>query len=545
MVKILISIILILIILNDSSLSTNIDCNYGIASFTNILNTYYCKTSIDPNIITIDSAQITSMSGTHSNSKTSDDVEVFWASSIEVKYFPRDLKRKFKNLKGIIIYSCQLEEIHQEDLKPFNNLVSLRLQSNLIEIIEEGLFDYNSQLELVEFNEPKLIHIHANVFDHLSQLKYFWFQRVPCIAKEVDNSRNNVVVAIKVVKNKCKSSEFSDLEEKIKNLEIESKSSNFAEFKINFDDFETIFKNSKFSKFRPLRERFQSLKVLSNPGELLTDLSFKNITTKLEDLKSSKCLDPDLFSIIKNLQNSIDELKSSQNGDQVDIKSSISDQATILDNIKTSQIKVKDDLTKSIGEVVSWQKSTFDQITSKFNEIQARSKVIESSLTDSFSNLTSKFNDHKSKATFFQDELKGSMSDIEASISNVKASQNEVKSTLIKLKTSQNEIKIALDDLKVASSEDKINGFAEKLKSFELKLENIEEHFTSFEVKSAEKMNKELAGTRHKIAINLDEKLKGVEKRLLSKFEEVLEEKLEKIFKDKLGKMLNDGSGSV
>ena len=81
-----------------------------------------------------------------------------------------------------------------------------------------------------------------------------------------------------------------------------------------------------------------------------------------------------------------------------------------------------------------------------------------------------------------------------------------------------------------------------KFVKLEEKLESIEQHLTSFEVRNAERIEKELANTRHKITIHLDEKIKGIEQRLISKFNEILEEKLEMIFKDKMLKMFNAGS---
>jgi hypothetical protein len=53
-----------------------------------------------------------------------------------------------------------------------------------------------------------------------------------------------------------------------------------------------------------------------------------------------------------------------------------------------------------------------------------------------------------------------------------------------------------------------------------------------FEVENAKKfakIEKELSSTRHKITATIDDKIKASEKRLMRKFEEILEEKLEKI----------------
>ena len=70
------------------------------------------------------------------------------------------------------------------------------------------------------------------------------------------------------------------------------------------------------------------------------------------------------------------------------------------------------------------------------------------------------------------------------------------------------------------------------MKKFDEKLANIEGHFVDFKADNDEKftkIDKELLNMRHKITINFDEKVKGIEKRIVKRIEEVLEDKLEKM----------------
>jgi len=252
-----------------SSTSTNIECDYGISSYDpddlflkfRNFEIYFCWGTNNLNITTEESAEINSISGTHEDSKVNDDVLGFDVGFNTIQFFPKGLDKFFKNLKVINIHDCKLKEIHQSDLKVFPNLVYFKLSLNEIEVIEEGLFDFNPHLELVGFEEPKIIHIDPNVFDNLAKLSDFWFEDVPCVTKEIYDSREEVQEAIKVVKSSCSSSEFLSLDNQIKNLEIKSKTLNSEDFNTKLETFEKSFNNSKFSKFRPLNYKVQNLKL--------------------------------------------------------------------------------------------------------------------------------------------------------------------------------------------------------------------------------------------------------------------------------------------
>ena len=236
-----------------SVMSASIECDYNNNMNYHVLgNIYRCEVKNNPNIISDETAVISGINGQHQGTKTNNDVLGFLAASKTIQVFPKGLEKFFNNIKLIHIYKCELKEIHQNDLKAFPHLVIFALSFNEIEVIEEGLFDFNPNLEYVLFYESKIIHIDSNVFDNLSKLRYFWFGSVPCVSKDIVNSRKEVLEAIKVVKSKCSNSQFLSLDRQIKNLEIESKTLDSPTFINKFDNFEKTFKNFKFSKFRPL-----------------------------------------------------------------------------------------------------------------------------------------------------------------------------------------------------------------------------------------------------------------------------------------------------
>jgi hypothetical protein len=133
-------------------MSSIIDCNYNVAnSYVGTYNSaiYECSVTNNPNITTEESVKITGITGAHLSSKSNNDVTGFDIRSKTVHFFPKDIEKFFQNLKMICIFICKLKEIHQSDLKPFANLMYLYLYHNEIEVIEEGLLDFNPNLEVI------------------------------------------------------------------------------------------------------------------------------------------------------------------------------------------------------------------------------------------------------------------------------------------------------------------------------------------------------------------------------------------------------------
>ncbi|XP_070502069.1 putative leucine-rich repeat-containing protein DDB_G0290503 [Chironomus tepperi] len=372
-----------------SSTSTNIECDYGIAYFYVVGKIYRCTVNNNLNIISEESAQISGISGTHVNSSYSnDDVLGFRAERKIIEVFPKGLHKIFKNIKVIWISSCELKEIHQSDLKAFPHLVYFYLYSNKIEIIEEGLFDFNPNLEAVGFEEPNIIHIDPNVFDNLSKLRYFWFRPVPCIAQFIYDSKEKVQSVLKIVKSKCTSADFLSLDTQLKNLESESKTLNSEAFSAKLESFEKSFQNSKFFKIRYLKSKFEILKneKCSNCKQLrkiesidtkltvvskTVDDGQKKINEYFEDVKSSQC---GLKSPFIDLKSSQDSIQTSLNS----LKLTTDGQGTKLDHIQKYQnqlISLHAPLSTSINNIVA----KLDKLTDKFT-----------SLTDKFTSLTDK-----------------------------------------------------------------------------------------------------------------------------------------------------------
>jgi Leucine-rich repeat (LRR) protein len=121
-----------------------------------------------------------------------------------------------------------LKEIHQSDLKPFPKLKCLELFHNEIETLEEGLFDFNTELEMIWLSSNKIFHIDPEIFNHLiGKLRYLSLDANECISDFATNDTKKVAEIVENISKKCVNSKiygdkiFTKIEEKIENLEIE------------------------------------------------------------------------------------------------------------------------------------------------------------------------------------------------------------------------------------------------------------------------------------------------------------------------------------
>lgn len=128
---------------------------------------YTCTVSGKSNFITDKSNRnIDSTSGAHQSSKSNDNKLGVWITSSTCHYAPIGLEKYFKNLEGFAITGSGLKELKQADLKNYPNLISVEFNSNNLEVLEAGLFDYNPKLIGAYFHVNKISKIDSRVFDN-------------------------------------------------------------------------------------------------------------------------------------------------------------------------------------------------------------------------------------------------------------------------------------------------------------------------------------------------------------------------------------------
>lgn len=229
-------IITLYLLFCDSTESVNIECLFKDSEWTSIGNVYTCELKNDVIMDTQESAVIDSVSGTHRERKINDYVMAFNSKQKgTISFFPRGLDKVFINLVGFLFYTTDIKEIHQSDLKPFHYLEMLSMYENQIEVLEDGLFEFNPRLQFILFSHTRLTHIDPHVFDNLPKLTNLRLEKNPCIDLMAEDSAEKVHSILeqskRLCRNRMKSKKVSEVEntsmdvmmKKIENVEAELK----------------------------------------------------------------------------------------------------------------------------------------------------------------------------------------------------------------------------------------------------------------------------------------------------------------------------------
>ncbi|XP_070495305.1 putative leucine-rich repeat-containing protein DDB_G0290503 [Chironomus tepperi] len=290
-----INLLLILSMLHlDTSDSVTLQCQFQSQSWIVIHNTYYCHVQNPVNIFTIDSAYIDQITGSHLNNGTNNDVTGLYIPNKMTFYFPRGLEKVFKNLKGIEISDCGLKVVHQSDLKAHPKLVELYLNNNQLDVLENGLFDFNSNLELIHLSGNKISFIDFNVFDNLVKLRFLYLDSNSCIDWKIENDFMAIHGLIKSAIGRCNDADYLAIDQTIRKLEIESKSLNSVDFKDKLNVLEIEVKKSKFVNYFEQKLQFfqadqmkRSLEEISTvPDTILTTSVPASPIVPAESIKS-------------------------------------------------------------------------------------------------------------------------------------------------------------------------------------------------------------------------------------------------------------------
>lgn len=156
----------------------------------------------------------------------------------------------------IYIEQCHIEEVHQADLKPFSKLKSLSLENNKIQIVENGLFDFNPQLEIIWLNGNKIFHIGENALKVQGSPTWV-FKANDCIDMETDENIEDLQKLLNHVKYYCQDVNVISVEKILENLE--SKNESLSEFRKELEDAENEFLVSRFRNLESFKKRFNEI----------------------------------------------------------------------------------------------------------------------------------------------------------------------------------------------------------------------------------------------------------------------------------------------
>jgi len=194
---------------------------------------------------------------------TDDNVDTFISENKNIQYFPQGLSKIFKNLKRIAIYINGLKEIIQSDLKGYPKLEVLVLDNNAIEVLDDGLFQYNPNLKFISMENNFIIQIYPKVFDGLNNLETLDLTSNFCINMKAKNDSTAVKSIIEEAKVQCSNPEFIDVDMEIRKFEESVQdldANNVLEFNVNYqklylrlDNYiiaDSVYLNAKLGKIQ-------------------------------------------------------------------------------------------------------------------------------------------------------------------------------------------------------------------------------------------------------------------------------------------------------
>jgi len=166
--------------------SIDIKCDFQEVYFNKVPLQYTCIVENNLNI-THKCTVIKSIQGSHEESQSIDNVTGISINDRKVHFIPTNLGEKFKKLIAIQIKHGRIKEIHKNDLKQFTKLQFLNLDSNDIEALEEGLFEFNPELILIWMENNNIISIGQTTFKNLNKLEDLDLSRNDCFSMRFES----------------------------------------------------------------------------------------------------------------------------------------------------------------------------------------------------------------------------------------------------------------------------------------------------------------------------------------------------------------------
>jgi Leucine-rich repeat (LRR) protein len=146
------------------------------------------------------------------------EIQSFYVyQSPDFEYFPKGVENYFVNVKVLVVAYTGLKVLTQEDLKPLTKLRDLYVDNNQLEVIESDLFEFNTDIEVMNFSNNRIKTVGVNAFAPLKSIEHLNMQNNDCINKKGTNKKeiDDLLYAVSFV---CGS--FDDIEAEAKFEEV-------------------------------------------------------------------------------------------------------------------------------------------------------------------------------------------------------------------------------------------------------------------------------------------------------------------------------------
>lgn len=158
-----------------------IECLFGqyTSDWDDIGSWYSCFATV---VSTDNPATVTSISGSHSEGNRNEDVkQITVQSEYMLHAIPAGIEAYFPNLESIQWLPGGLTTIDSNTLKPFPNLIHLKLNYNHLVSLDGNLFQHTRRLRTIDFGSNLLEHIGHDLLTGLPELTVAYFYGNPCI----------------------------------------------------------------------------------------------------------------------------------------------------------------------------------------------------------------------------------------------------------------------------------------------------------------------------------------------------------------------------
>lgn len=125
--------------------------------------------------------ELVGVQGEHLQGKENFDVQLLKGVNQDLPKFPKGVGNFFPKLKAIRLLQSSLRELSANDLKPFSDLIYIRIYNNPLSVVDGDSFKFNKKLKLVDLDSNKIEHVGPNLLSHSKDLKEVKFENNICI----------------------------------------------------------------------------------------------------------------------------------------------------------------------------------------------------------------------------------------------------------------------------------------------------------------------------------------------------------------------------
>lgn len=119
----------------------------------------------------------------------------------KVHYLPHGLDHFFPYLEGLQVYESRLKAIHQIDMQQMPKLRFLHLAYNHIQTLDKDIFEFNPELEYINFRWNRLAVI-EDILNQLPKLSYAYFDQNLCMDNDAE-TRDQFKVLVNIIRDNC------------------------------------------------------------------------------------------------------------------------------------------------------------------------------------------------------------------------------------------------------------------------------------------------------------------------------------------------------